>query len=206
MIDYVDGPVFDVEPGEVERHLAGAREMSMAFVYWLQTEPPRPDGGTGLPGLRLRPDVMGTPDGLAMAPYIRESRRIAARYTVVEQDVSLAVRGERGAKEYADSVGVGIVPHRPAPVDRRRQLHRRGIVPVPDPAGRAAAGADDQPGRGRRRTSARPTSPTAVTGCTRRSGTSASPRACSPRTACATRSRPTRSATGVRTWPTTSTC
>ena len=107
MIDYVDGPVFDVEPAEVERHLAGAREMSMAFVYWLQTELPRPDGGTGLPGLRLRPDVMGTPDGLAMAPYIRESRRIAARYTVVEQDVSLAVRGERGAKEYADSVGLG---------------------------------------------------------------------------------------------------
>jgi FAD dependent oxidoreductase len=107
MIDYVDGPVFDVEAAEAERHLAGAREMSTSFVYWLQTELPRPDGGTGLPGLRLRPDVMGTPDGLAIAPYIRESRRIVARYTVVEQDVSLAVRGEHGAKEYADSVGLG---------------------------------------------------------------------------------------------------
>jgi hypothetical protein len=50
---------------------------------------------------------MGTSDGLAMAPYIRESRRIVAEYTIVEQDVSLAVRGEHGAKRYRDSVGIG---------------------------------------------------------------------------------------------------
>ncbi|MEQ7124094.1 FAD-dependent oxidoreductase [Actinopolymorpha sp. B11F2] len=111
MIDYERGSVFPVD-GLVDeaaagRHLEGAREMSRSFVYWLQTEMPRPDGGTGLPGLRLRPDVMGTHDGLAMAPYIRESRRIVAEYTVVEQDVSLAVRGEQGAKRYADSVGIG---------------------------------------------------------------------------------------------------
>jgi hypothetical protein len=82
--------------------------MSLSFFYWLQTELPRPDGGTGLPGLRLRPDVMGTDDGFAMAPYIREARRIKAEYTVVEDDVSLAIRGERGAKTYADSVGIGM--------------------------------------------------------------------------------------------------
>jgi hypothetical protein len=52
--------------------------------------------------------VVGTTDGLAQAPYIRESRRIAAEYTIVEQDLSLAVRGDAGAVAYHDSVGVGM--------------------------------------------------------------------------------------------------
>lgn len=108
MIDYVDGPVFEVPDNDVEHHLAGARAMSLSFLYWMQTEMPTPDGGTGMPGLRLRPDVTGTTDGLAKAPYIRESRRIRAQYTVVEQDVSLAERGERGAVNYDDSVGIGM--------------------------------------------------------------------------------------------------
>jgi len=108
MIDYVDGPVFEVSAEESARHLEGARQMSLSFLYWLQTEAPRPDGGTGYPGLRLRPDVTGTDDGLAKMPYIRESRRIEAEYTVVEQDVALAIRGEAGVKQYQDSVGVGM--------------------------------------------------------------------------------------------------
>lgn len=52
--------------------------------------------------------MTGSRDGLAQAPYIRESRRIRAEYTVVEQDLSLAVRGEHGAVSYPDSVGVGM--------------------------------------------------------------------------------------------------
>jgi hypothetical protein len=48
------------------------------LLYWLQTEAPRPDGGTGWKGMRLRPDVVGTEDGLAKYPYIRASRRIRA--------------------------------------------------------------------------------------------------------------------------------
>jgi hypothetical protein len=107
MIDYVEGPLYEVDEAEAARHRAGARRQSRSFLYWLQTELPRPDGGTGLPGLRLRGDVFGTGHGLAVAPYIRESRRIVAQRTVVEQDVSLAVRGPRGAEPYPDSVGVG---------------------------------------------------------------------------------------------------
>ena len=43
-----------------------------------------------------------------MAPYIRESRRIVARTTIYEQDVSTECNpGADRAKEYADSVGVG---------------------------------------------------------------------------------------------------
>ena len=107
MIDYVDGPIYGVSAAEVERHLRGAWELSVSFLYWLQTEAPRPDGGTGYPGLRLRPEVMGTPDGLAKRPYVRESRRIVARYTVVEQDVALDLRPDGRTARYPDSVGVG---------------------------------------------------------------------------------------------------
>ncbi|MFF7454659.1 FAD-dependent oxidoreductase [Kitasatospora sp. NPDC008115] len=106
MIDYLEGPVLDVP--DAADHLRRARELSFAFLYWMQTEAPRPDGGTGFPGLRLRGDITGGTDGLAQAPYIREARRIKADYTVVEQDLSLAVRGERGAVRYPDSVGLGM--------------------------------------------------------------------------------------------------
>jgi hypothetical protein len=108
MIDYVEGPIIGVSEAEAEKHLAGARRQSLSMFYWLQTEAPRPDGGTGWPGLRLRGDITGTDDGLAMAPYIRESRRIEAHTTIVEQDLSLAVRGNAGAVSYPDSVGIGM--------------------------------------------------------------------------------------------------
>ncbi|MFI6820253.1 FAD-dependent oxidoreductase [Micromonospora sp. NPDC050187] len=105
MTDYLDGPLFDVP--DAEWHLRRAREFSYAFLYWLQTEAPRPDGGCGYPGLRLRPDVTGTPDGLAQAPYIREARRLRAVTTPTEQDLSVAVRGAAGAVRYRDAVGTG---------------------------------------------------------------------------------------------------
>ncbi|OLF10647.1 FAD-dependent oxidoreductase [Actinophytocola xinjiangensis] len=108
MIDYLPGPLVGVSDEERVKHLDGSRQLSLSMLYWLQTEAPRPDGGTGWPGLRLRPDVMGTADGLAMAPYIRESRRIRALTTVTEQDLSLAVRGEAGAVSYRDTVGIGM--------------------------------------------------------------------------------------------------
>jgi len=95
--------------------MAEAKALSRSFLYWLQTEAPRPDGGTGWPGLRPVPDLLGTPDGFAMAPYIRESRRIRARFTVTERHVSTAARMEETrvskadvrAAAFADSVGVG---------------------------------------------------------------------------------------------------
>jgi hypothetical protein len=42
-----------------------------------------------------------------MYPYIRESRRIQAEFTVVEQHVATKAREGRGAEPYADSVGIG---------------------------------------------------------------------------------------------------
>lgn len=108
MIDYFEGPVFGVPDDEARRHLAGADQLSRAVFYWMQTEAPRPDGGIGFQGLRLRGDITGTQHGLAQAPYIREARRIKAAYTIAEQDLSLAVRGDKGAVRYHDTVGVGM--------------------------------------------------------------------------------------------------
>ncbi|KAH8176774.1 FAD dependent oxidoreductase domain-containing protein [Sarocladium implicatum] len=109
MIDYFENPIIDVSESLLESRLAEAASLSYSMLYYLQTECPRADGkGKGYPGLRLRGDITGTEHGLAMAPYVRESRRIRATTTVVEQDLSLSVRGDKGAKHYPDSIGVGM--------------------------------------------------------------------------------------------------
>jgi hypothetical protein len=108
LIDYLDGDLCSANPADRARHLAAAREMSLCVFHWMQTEAPRADGGQGWPGLKLCPSVVGTGDGLAMAPYIRESRRIRARKTITEQDVSAAHRpGRNLAEPYSDTVGIG---------------------------------------------------------------------------------------------------
>jgi hypothetical protein len=108
MIDYMEENILTCTEEERGRRIEAAKQLSLSMVHWLQTECPRPDGGLGWPHLRLRPDVTGSSDGLAMAPYIRESRRIHALYTVKEQEVSSKFRpGEVLAERYEDSVGVG---------------------------------------------------------------------------------------------------
>jgi hypothetical protein len=111
--DYWLGNLVGAEPAEVEKHVARAKQLSLSLLHWLQTEAPRPDGGTGWKGLRLRPDLVGTEDGLAKYPYIRESRRIRAEFTVVEPHVGTDARRKRlgrdvvEAERFPDSVGVG---------------------------------------------------------------------------------------------------
>jgi hypothetical protein len=113
--DYSFGLICDVSEAEARKNLAAAKQLSLSLFYWLQTEAPRPDGGAGWPGLRLRPDVVGTTDGLAMYPYIREGRRLKAEFTVLEQHVTAAARmAETGLPEktvratpFADTVGIG---------------------------------------------------------------------------------------------------
>lgn len=107
MNDYWEGNLIDTPEQEARRALEESRQLSLSLMYWLQTEAPRPDGGVGYPGLYLRPDISGTDDGLAMYPYIRESRRIRAIFTVLEQHVGTEARGGREAVYFGDSVGVG---------------------------------------------------------------------------------------------------
>jgi len=113
--DYWLGNLYD-NGREAFKHYNTARELSLCLFYWLQTEAPRSDGRkAGWKGLRLRPDVTGTDDGLAMAPYVRESRRIKAVFTVTENHVGVEARsrllekkaGEFTAEPFADTVGTG---------------------------------------------------------------------------------------------------
>lgn len=113
--DYWLGNLHGVPEAEAARHLERGRQLSLSLLYWMQTEAPRPDGGAGWKGLRIRPDITGTEDGLAKYPYIRESRRIQAEFTVVEEHVGTEARRKATGKSmeevtaarFEDSVGVG---------------------------------------------------------------------------------------------------
>ncbi len=101
---------------------ARARRVSLGYVYWLQTECPRedPESGAivpernGYPEFRLRTDLFGTPDGCAIRPYIRESRRIRSMRPILEQEIVVKDfqggihRGDNARAAFMpDSVGIG---------------------------------------------------------------------------------------------------
>ncbi len=113
--DYFLGNIVDVSRKDFDYHVYKGKQLSLSLLYWLQTQAPRPDGGSGWPGLRLRQDIMGTKDGLAKYPYVRESRRIKALFTIIEQHVGVKQRSQitqlsgkdLKSKSYNDSVGIG---------------------------------------------------------------------------------------------------
>lgn len=109
--DYMLGNIIDVPEDEFQRHVTAAKELNLSLLYWLQTEAPRPDGGTGWKGLKLRKNLLGTKDGMAKYPYVRESRRIQAEFRILEEHVGeenrKLVSGETTAAVFYDSVGVG---------------------------------------------------------------------------------------------------
>lgn len=111
--DYMLGNLIGAPDADFEKHIEASKQLSLSLLYWLQTEVPRPDGGKGWPGVRLRNDIMGTEDGLAKYPYIRESRRIKAVFTVLEEHVGkenhTLVTGKESnvATPFYDSVGIG---------------------------------------------------------------------------------------------------
>jgi hypothetical protein len=118
-MDYWLKPLLGVSAAEQASAYAGAREQSMALLYWMQTEAPRHDGkGAGYPGLRLRGEELGTIDGFAKAAYIREPRRLIARTIVTEAHIGTEQRKAEGrprqdehplgiAELFDDSVGIG---------------------------------------------------------------------------------------------------
>ena len=117
--EYREGVLLGVAEDEQKRHLAAARNLSLGLLYYLQTEAPDPaTGREGYPELRPRGDVFGSSDGCAQYPYIRESRRIQAEFTVLEQHFRRDLPGqEDGPMKYSDSVGVGgyrVDIHKPA--------------------------------------------------------------------------------------------
>jgi hypothetical protein len=138
--DYREASIIDRPAHEVAAALQDAKRASLGFLHWVQTEAPAEGNRLGAPELRLRPDVMGSADGLAKFPYIRESRRIKALRTVVEQDVSVHFQKGPRAAHFEDSVGVGWYPidiHRAGPEDvgiscrtRPFQIPLGALIPV----------------------------------------------------------------------------
>jgi len=98
--DYHDETVLDRTPEDTARVLQNAKKVSLAFLYWLQND-------QKTPGLKLRLDQMGTVDGLAQLPYIRESRRMQAQGMVREQDIVFESSPRARAVNFPDSVGTG---------------------------------------------------------------------------------------------------
>jgi hypothetical protein len=113
--DYSLGDLVNAAPKQKVALLNDAKQLSLSLLYWMQTEAPRPDGGAGRKGLRLREDIVDTEDGLGKAAYIRESRRIRAEFTILEQHVGTEMRkralgqsqDELSAELFPDSVGIG---------------------------------------------------------------------------------------------------
>lgn len=103
--DYLeDSIITSKEPAKV---MQDARELSRSYLYWLQTEAPRDEGGYGYPEVRPMPEATGTIDGIAQAPYIREGRRLRANTIITENDISTECQPNARAKPFKDSVGLG---------------------------------------------------------------------------------------------------
>lgn len=109
--DYLGGNIVDVDEAEFKAQVEHSKQLSLSFLYWLQTECPRRDGKQGWPGMHLRKDVFDSEDGLALYPYIREARRIKAMTTILEEHVGkenrAIVSGDDKAYKFWDSVGLG---------------------------------------------------------------------------------------------------
>jgi len=127
--DYYRETILDRSLEDQKRIFAQSRELSLSFLYWLQTEAPHDDDrGCGFPGLRLLTEAVGTPDGLSMFPYIREGRRVVGRRRVTEQDVIARGDGRARAVHFSDSVGVGWYP-----IDLHRCVNDGGVkVDLPE--------------------------------------------------------------------------
>jgi hypothetical protein len=153
--DYFEASIIDVDPlpqgtnipsgfevpgamGPISAsRLQDSKQLSLSLLYWLQHDAPRHDDQPGAyPGLYMDPAISDTPDGFAKYPYIRESRRIKANFTVKEQDVAAYTNeGADRAPTFADSVGVGSYRIDLHPSTNGRNMIDTSTLPFEIPAG-----------------------------------------------------------------------
>ncbi len=98
--DYAAESVLDRTPADQARIFQEAKRTSLAFLHWIQADLKHPE-------VKLRPDLMGSADGMSKYPYIRESRRMVAQGRVTEQDIVEDYQRGPRAKWFDDSVGIG---------------------------------------------------------------------------------------------------
>mgnify|MGYP003693649891 CR=1 FL=1 len=138
--DYREASIIDRPAREVAAALQDAKRASLGFLHWVQTEAPAEGDRLGAPELKLRPDIMGTADGLAKFPTSasRAASRRCAPWS--SRTCRLTSRRDRGAAHFEDSVGVGWYPidiHRAGPEDvgiscrtRPFQIPLGALIPV----------------------------------------------------------------------------
>lgn len=91
------------------RILNRARDFAIGFLHWLQTECPRDaESGKGYPEMQPyttadEPLVDGL--GIALHPYIRESRRIIGKQILTSNHMESAGEGKLWGTEFEDSIG-----------------------------------------------------------------------------------------------------
>ena len=106
--DVCDTDLLSSDPVQQAKALQHGKQVSQAFVWWLQHEAPRDDRqGQGYPELEVVTQAMNSADGLSQFPYVREGRRLKALRVVHEQD--LATKDAR-AIQFDDTVGIGQYP------------------------------------------------------------------------------------------------
>jgi hypothetical protein len=106
--DYCDSRLLSTDPRAQAQALQQAKLLSLGFAWWLQHDAPRDDhAGSGYPELTLQRAAMGSGDALSQQPYIRESRRMLALHTIVEESVAVDFQKGARAAEYPDTVGMG---------------------------------------------------------------------------------------------------
>ena len=147
-MDYFLKPLLGVSKQDRQIALEEAREQSLCFFYWMQTEAPRHDDKPGgYPGLKLRGDELGSKDGFALMPYIREPRRLDARTMITEAHVGQQQRLENGGirinedflvagEPFPDSVGIGHYP-----IDLHPSTAMRNSIYIPAAPFRVPLGA-----------------------------------------------------------------
>ncbi len=107
-MDYRQGSLLSGSAEDILAHLEAAKRLSLGFLFWLQTDLRHDRGLVGYPGLKLNRELLGSEDGLAKYPYIRESRRAVTVETLREQDISAAGNpGRQRGRFFDNSIGVG---------------------------------------------------------------------------------------------------
>ncbi|MEO0458649.1 MAG: FAD-dependent oxidoreductase [Cyanobacteria bacterium P01_A01_bin.114] len=98
--DYRNGYLIGLSRAERKEQIRRARDRAQSYIHYLQTN--------GVPDLKPRGDLTWTSDGIALEPYIRESRRGVAMTTIRHEDVAQSFFPDQArARCFDDSLGIG---------------------------------------------------------------------------------------------------
>jgi hypothetical protein len=98
--DFRQGHLIGISRAERQSLIKRARDRAQAYIHYLQTH--------GVSDLKPRGDLTWSGDGIALEPYVRESRRGIAITTIRHEDVAERFFGNQArARCFDDSLGIG---------------------------------------------------------------------------------------------------